>query len=118
MKMHCRSRPGCIRKIQTIWTPQRWRRRARQGNPRQVQSAIDKLEVLASKAPGNPVVQLNLGRAFAAKGDRDSLAKARQHLETSLNLNRDFVPAELALAGVQLELGENAMRGCELRRRS
>ncbi len=78
------------------------------GNPRQVQSAIDKLEVLASKAPGNPVVQLNLGRAFAAKGDRDSLAKARQHLETSLNLNRDFVPAELALAGVQLELGENA----------
>jgi hypothetical protein len=54
------------------------------------------------------VVQLNLGRAYAAKGDRDSLAKARQHLETSLNLNRDFVPAELALAGVQLELGENA----------
>ena len=77
------------------------------GNPQQVQSAIGQLEALAQKVPGNPVVQLNLGRAYWAKGDRDSLARARQHLETSLNMNPDFLAAELALTGVQLALGEN-----------
>ncbi len=77
------------------------------GNPQQVQSAIDQLEALASKVPGNSVVQMNLGRAYWAKRDRDSLARARQHLETSLNVNHDFLPAELALIGVQLALGEN-----------
>lgn len=77
------------------------------GNPQQVQSAIDELESLVSKEPGNPALQWNLGRAYWAKGDRDSLDKAREHLETSVKLNRDFLPAELALAGVQLARGEN-----------
>jgi len=77
------------------------------GKPEQVQSAIAELETLVEKQPGNPMLRLNLGRAYFLKADRDSLDKARQHLEISVGLNRDSVPAKLALADVQLARGQN-----------
>jgi tetratricopeptide (TPR) repeat protein len=77
------------------------------GNPQQVQSAIKELEALVEKQPGNPMLQMNLGRAYVLKGDRESLDKAKQHFEISVALNRDSVPAKLALADVQLARGQN-----------
>ncbi len=77
------------------------------GKPEQVQSAISELEALVEKQPGNPMLQLNLGRAYFLKGDRNSLDKAAQHLETAVGLNRDSVPPKLALADVQLARGQN-----------
>ena len=77
------------------------------GNPQQVQAAIAQLEALVEKQPGNPMLQMNLGRAYVLKGDRDSLDKAKQHFEISVALNRDSVPAKLALADIQLVRGQN-----------
>src|SRR5260370_34867610 len=77
------------------------------GKPEQVQSAIAELEALVEKQPGNPMLQMNLGRAYLLKGDRDSLDKAKQHFEISVALNRDSVPAKLALADIQLARGQN-----------
>jgi len=77
------------------------------GNPQQVQSAIADLEALVEKQPGNPMLQMNLGRAYMLKGDRNSLDKAKQHFEISAGLNRDSVPAKLALADVQVARGQN-----------
>jgi len=77
------------------------------GNPQQVQAAIAQLEALVEKQPGNPMLQMNLGRAYVLKGDRDSVDKAKQHFEISVALNRDSVPAKLALAEIQLVRGQN-----------
>ncbi len=77
------------------------------GNPQQVQSAIAELEALVEKEPGNAMLQMNLGRAYGLKGDRDSLDKAKQHFETSVALHRDSVPPKLALADIQLARGQN-----------
>ena len=77
------------------------------GKPEQVQAAIADLETLVQKQPGNPMLQLNLGRAYMAKGDRESLDKAKLHLEISVGLNRESLPAKLALADAQLGRGQN-----------
>lgn len=77
------------------------------GNPQQVAEAIVELEALVAKEPGNAVLQYNLGSAYLTKGDHESLDKARQHLQTSINLKRDFVGARLALAQVQLASGQD-----------
>ncbi len=74
---------------------------------RQTQAAIDALEALASTEHGNAILEWTLGSAYRAKGDLQSLNKARQHLEASLNLDRNLLPARLALAEVQLARGEN-----------
>ncbi len=75
------------------------------GSPDQVQAAIVELESYVAKEPGNAILQLNLGRAYMTKGDRDSLGVARQHFETSAKLSPSFLPAKLALAEVQSARG-------------
>ncbi len=77
------------------------------GKPEQVQAAIAELEGLVEKEPRNPMLQLNLGRAYMLKPDRESLDKAKQHLEVSIGLDRNSVPAKLALAEVELGRGQN-----------
>jgi tetratricopeptide (TPR) repeat protein len=77
------------------------------GNPQQVQSAIAELEALVEKQPGNPMLQMSLGRAYLLKGDPQSLDKAKQHFEISVGLDRNSVPAKQALADVQLARGQN-----------
>src|SRR5260370_14409477 len=74
---------------------------------KRVQWEIGEREALVEKQPGNPMLQMNLGRAYSLKGDRDSLDKAKQHFEISVALNRDSVPAKLALADIQLARGQN-----------
>lgn len=77
------------------------------GKPEQVQAAIAELEGLVQKEPRNPMLQLNLGRAYMLKPDRESLDKAKQHLEVSIGLDRNSIPAKLALAEVELGRGQN-----------
>ena len=77
------------------------------GNPQEVQLAIGELERLVNKDPGNALLHMSLGRAYQAKGDPDSLARARQHLQTAVLANRNFVPAKQSLAQVELEIGHN-----------
>jgi len=77
------------------------------GNPQQLQSAIAELEALVEKHPGNPMLQMSIGRAYVLKGDPPSLDKAKHHFEISVGLNRDSVPAKQALADVQLARGQN-----------
>jgi tetratricopeptide (TPR) repeat protein len=77
------------------------------GKPEQVQAAIAELEGLVQKEPRNPMLQLNLGRAYMLKPDRESLDKAKQHLELSIGLDRNSIPAKLALAEVELGRGQN-----------
>jgi len=48
------------------------------GNPQQLQSAIDELEPLAAKEPGNALLQYHLGRIYSVKADPASFNKARQ----------------------------------------
>ena len=85
------------------------------GDPKQVQAAINSLEQLAAKEPQNPMLQLNLGRVYLAKGDSKGLDQAQAHFESSLKLKQDFLPAKLALAQLQLARGQNAdaVRGAE-----
>ena len=77
------------------------------GSPQQVSEAIEELETLVAKEPGNAILHLNLGRAYLVKADRESLDKARQHLQTSVNLNPNFASAKLALAQVQLATNQD-----------
>ena len=77
------------------------------GNPQQVSEAIVELEALITKEPGNAILHWNLGRAYITKGDRESLDKARQQFETSVNLKPDFMAARLALGQVQLASGHD-----------
>ncbi|HYL77836.1 MAG TPA: tetratricopeptide repeat protein [Bryobacteraceae bacterium] len=77
------------------------------GNPQEVQVAIGELEALVNKDPGNALLHMSLGRAYEAKGDRDSLDRARQHLQTAVLSNRNLLPAKQSLAEVELEIGHN-----------
>ncbi len=79
------------------------------GKPEQVAAAIEELEGLVAKDPGNAILQFHLGRAYWAKADAGSLDKARQHLETCLKLAPDSLPAKIALAQVQLARGESGV---------
>jgi tetratricopeptide (TPR) repeat protein len=77
------------------------------GTPQQVQSAIAELEALVEKQPGNPILQMSLGRAYLLKGDPHSMDKAKQHFEIAVGLDRNSVPAKQGLADAQLARGQN-----------
>ena len=77
------------------------------GSPQDVQTAIGELESLVNKDPGNALLHLSLGRAYQVKGDRDSLDRARQHLQTAVLANPSLIPAKQSLAEVQLARGHD-----------
>jgi tetratricopeptide (TPR) repeat protein len=79
------------------------------GDPRQVQTAIDELEPLTAKEPGNAMLQFHLGQAYWMKGDPASLDKAAQHFETTLKLSPDALLAKQGLARIRLEQGQNGV---------
>jgi tetratricopeptide (TPR) repeat protein len=76
------------------------------GNPAQVQTAIGELEALIAREPGSALLHFSLARAYQSKGDRDSLDKARQHLKTSIVLNRNSLAARQTLADVEMARGQ------------
>jgi tetratricopeptide (TPR) repeat protein len=79
------------------------------GNPQQLQSAIDELEPLAAKEPGNALLQYHLGRIYSINGDPASFNKAAQHFETTLKLSPDYLLAKLGLARIRLAQGQNGV---------
>ena len=81
------------------------------GNPQQVQMAINDLQVLVQKSPDNPTLRYDLGRAFLAKGDRDS---AQLQLQEAVKLRPDFLPPKIMLAELLLNKGEFPKAGAAI----
>lgn len=75
-------------------------------DPRHLDKSIAELEALAAKHADNAVVHYYLGRSYAVKGDAKSLGKARDNLETSVSIRPEYTPAKMALAEVELQLGD------------
>jgi tetratricopeptide (TPR) repeat protein len=73
------------------------------GNPQQLQGAIQDLQSAISKAPENPVLRFNLGRAYMAKGD---LQQARVQLEEAIRLRPDYTLPKLMLGQLLISTGE------------
>jgi tetratricopeptide (TPR) repeat protein len=65
----------------------------------EIQKSSAELENLVADTPGNYVTRYNLGRAHAAQGDYEG---ARREFTKVLALKRDYVPARLAFAQLQL----------------
>lgn len=87
--------------------------------PADADKIIATLQPLLAKTPGDKidqatVIHFNLGRAYALKGDPQSLDQARLQLQEVLNLRTSsqrapYIPAVVALAQMQLQRGENPM---------
>lgn len=85
--------------------------------PADADKIIAELQPLLGKTPGEKVEQatvihFNLGRAYALKGDPQSLDQARLQLQEVLNIRTTaqrppYVPALMALAQMELQRGEN-----------
>ncbi len=73
------------------------------GTNEQIQSAINDLQVVSTKMPGNPVVRFNLGRALLAKG---SVAQAKVQFEEAVKLQPSYLPPRIALSELLLRSGE------------
>ncbi len=73
------------------------------GDPKQVQAAVNDLQSLVSRSPGNHVVRFNLGRALTAKGD---LEQARVQFQESARLKADYIPPRLGLATLNAAKGD------------
>ncbi len=81
-------------------------------DPKQIQKAIDELQPLIATTPTNQkgalqVLHYNLGRAYMAKGDSNSLEQARLQLQESIKLDPRHIPSKMALAELLLSRGEN-----------
>lgn len=70
------------------------------GNFDKAHKAIDALEI---KQPGKPMPAMLRGRAELMRGD---LAKARKYIEAAAALSADYVPAVMALAGLDVREGK------------
>ena len=77
------------------------------GDRTQIKTVISELQPLISKMPGNATLHLNLGRAYMAKGDPQSLDNARIQFLEALKIDQRFLPARLALGELQLARGQN-----------
>jgi Flp pilus assembly protein TadD len=73
------------------------------GDPKQVQQAITDLQAAVSQQPSNPVVRFNLGRALLIKGQ---LEQARVQFQEAVKIRREYAPARLALAQIDLSRRE------------
>jgi tetratricopeptide (TPR) repeat protein len=65
----------------------------------EILKSSEELEDLVADTPGNYVTRYNLGRAHAAQGDYEG---ARREFTKVLALKRDYIPARLAFAQLQL----------------
>lgn len=76
---------------------------------------IQKLKQLVGEAPEDYLVHFGLARAYAAKGDGQSLELARGSLFNTLMHQPKYIPARLALAKLSLEGGDGilAVLTCE-----
>jgi len=77
------------------------------GDRTQIKTVINDLQPLISKMPGNVALHLNLGRAYMANGDPQSLDNARIQLLEALKIDPRYLPARLALGELQLVRGQN-----------
>ena len=68
-----------------------------------LQNAINKLQTVVTRAPGNFVAHYNLGRGLADKGD---IEPARAQFSEAIRLRPDYTAARLALAQIQLSKRE------------
>jgi Flp pilus assembly protein TadD len=64
-----------------------------------LQNAVNKLQTVVTRSPGNFVAHFNLGRGLAEKGE---LEPARAQFNEAIRLRPDYTAARLALAQVQL----------------
>ena len=83
-------------------------------NPKQADAIIAELQPLVVKTPTNQVERLallhfNLARAYALKGDQQSLDQARLHFQETIKLKPTYIPAKLALAQLEINRGENPL---------
>ncbi len=69
------------------------------GDRTQLQSAINDLQAAITRAPNNPVLRFNIGRAYLAKNDLD---QARQQFREAMKLRPDYLPPQIALATIEL----------------
>jgi tetratricopeptide (TPR) repeat protein len=76
---------------------------------------IQKLKLLVGEAPDDYLVHFGLARAYAAKGDGQSLELARGSFFNTLMHRPKYIPARLALAKLSLEGGDGllAVLTCE-----
>jgi tetratricopeptide (TPR) repeat protein len=70
----------------------------------QVEQAIKEFQSSLSQKSDSYVAHYNLGRAFAAKGDYE---QAQLQYQESLKMRPDYLRPRLALAEVQIRLGDN-----------
>ena len=73
------------------------------GDPKQVQQAITDLQGAVGEQPTNPVLRFNLGRALWARGQVD---QAKLQFQEAVKIRKEYNPARLALAQIQLSRGE------------
>ena len=74
----------------------------------QIKSVIRELQPLTIKMPGNPVLHLNLGRAYMRSSDPQGLDQARTQFVEALKIEPRYQPAKLALCELELTRGRNA----------
>ncbi len=74
------------------------------GNRDEVNLAVNDLQSLVSKTPGNHLLHFNLARALLAKGETEP---ARLQLEETIKLRADFVGAHEFLARLYLSKGDS-----------
>lgn len=71
----------------------------RSNQPRQVETALGELRKLAAERPADADIQYHLGQAHLAKGELDA---AEQDFQRATRLQENYVPAEIALAEINL----------------
>lgn len=74
----------------------------------QIKNLIGELQLLTIKMPGNPVLHLNLGRAYMRSPDPQGRDQARTQFVEALTIEPRYEPAKLALCELELTRGRNA----------
>ena len=69
------------------------------GDAAQINQAVNDLQSLVAKTPGNHLLHFNLGRAYLAKNDTE---QARLQLEAAIKIRPDFLVARDALTRIYL----------------
>jgi tetratricopeptide (TPR) repeat protein len=68
-----------------------------------IAQALAELQSVVTRAPENPVSRYNLGRAHAARNERE---QARQQFQKAIEIRPDYILARLALAQLQVSGAE------------
>lgn len=80
-------------------------------SPKQADGIIAELQPLIAKTPTNQtdrlaILHFNLARAYTLKGDPASLDQARLQFQETLAIRKNYIPAKLALAQLELKRGD------------